>query len=72
MTLRLIDIRHTATSGLPVDVANNNCVQDAYARLRKELQRVDASGFYNEDQAAPDSLRKAQSDLFAWIKEVRA
>jgi hypothetical protein len=72
MTLRLIDVRHTATSDLPSDVANNNCVQDALSRLRQELRRVDATGIYSETQPAPEYLLKARSNLFAWIKEARA
>jgi hypothetical protein len=71
MTTRLIDVRHTATSALPSDVANNNCAQDALARLRQELRRVDATGLYYENQPAPEHLVKARSNLFAWIKEAR-
>ena len=71
MTIRLIDVRHTATSALPSDVANDNCVQDALCRLRMELRRVDATGLYSEVQPAPEHLVKARSNLFAWIKEAR-
>ena len=69
--IRLIDVRHTATSPLPVDVMNDNCVQDALYRLREELRRVDASGRHVETQPAPECITKARANLFAWIAEVR-
>lgn len=70
--IRLIDIRHTATSSLPSDVMNNNCVQDALYRLREELRRVDNLSKLRETDAAPMHLIKAQGNLWAWINEVRA
>lgn len=69
--LNMATIRHTATSALPTDVANNNCVQDTLFRLREALRIVDNSGLYYETQMAPDHLIKARENLFAWIKEVR-
>lgn len=71
MSTRLIDIRMTATSALPSDVMNNNCVQDALYRLREELRRTDNVGTYREADIAPAHLIKAQSNLWAWINEVR-
>jgi hypothetical protein len=68
---RLIDIRMAATSALPSDVMNDNCVQDALYRLREELRRADASGAYRETDQAPAHLVKAQSNLWAWINEAR-
>jgi hypothetical protein len=70
--IRLIDIRHTATSSLPVDVMNCNCVQDSLARLREALKTADAGGIYYETDEAPSYLVKARENLFAWIKEARA
>lgn len=69
--LNMATIRHTATSALPADVANDNCVQDALFRLRETLERADDSGLYYETQMAPDHLIKARENLFAWIKEAR-
>ena len=69
---RLIEIRHTATSALPSDVANVNTVQDALSRLRSELSRVDAAGDCREVDPAPEWLIKARDNLFAWIKHARA
>jgi len=69
--IRLIDIRHTATTPLPVDVANNTTIQDALHRLRKLLNRVDNSGLCREVDAAPEHLSKARSNLLSLIKEAR-
>ena len=69
---RLIDIRMTATAALPSDVMNDNRVQDALYRLREELRRADNSGTCREVDIAPAQLIKAQSNLWAWINEVRA
>lgn len=69
--LNLATVRHTATSALPTDVANNNCVQDSLFRLREALRIVDSTGLYYETQMAPDYLIKARENLFAWIKEAR-
>lgn len=69
--LNLATIRHTATSALPAEVANDNCVQDALFRLREALRIVDSTGLYYETQTAPDHLIKARENLLAWINEVR-
>jgi hypothetical protein len=69
--IRLIDVRHTATSPLPADVANDNCVQDALARLRENLAMVDRTRRYYETQPAPDYLVRYRDKLFAWIEEAR-
>ena len=71
MTVRMIDCRHTATSALPADVMNNNCVQGALCRLRQEMGLADSNGINLETDAAPEYLVKARSNLFAWIKEAR-
>ena len=69
--INLATVRHTATSALPADVANNNCVQDSLFRLREALHTVDDGGLYYETSTAPDHLIKARENLFAWITEAR-
>ena len=66
MTVTLATVRHTANSALPVSVANDNCVQDALARLREELARVDSLGVYNESEEAPARLIELRKELFKW------
>lgn len=69
--INLVSVRHTATSPLPTDVANSNCVQDALSRLRQELVFIDSLGTYTESGPAPESLVQARKNLFAWIEEAR-
>lgn len=69
--LRLIDIRFTATSALPSDVANDNCVQDALCRLREALALTDRVARLREVDPAPEDLIKARRNLLAWIAEAR-
>ena len=69
--MTLIEVRHVATSALPVDCQNNNCVQDAYSRLRTELARADAAGDLYENQPAPYHLQHCVKNLWAWIKHAR-
>lgn len=70
MAITLATVRHTATSALPVSVANNNCVQDALARLREALVCVDSLGVYYESEEAPAHLIELRQKLFNWIDEV--
>lgn len=70
MIVTLATVRHTATSALPVSVANNNCVQDALARLRSALAFVDSLGYHYESDPAPNELVELRQKLFNWIDEV--
>lgn len=54
----------TTTITIPADQANNNCVQDAAARLRIALDRADG----NEDWA---SVKTARANLASWIEHGR-
>ena len=69
--MTLCQVRHIATSALPVDCQNDDTVQDAFARLREDLKTVDSTGLCYETEEAPDYLVKRVYNLNSWINHSR-